>query len=186
MVMGVFLFFGATMAALAGVTLLWRGTVLDQAWVLNPVAFKELGGYGRGIGIPFLLLSGALVLARVDWNRRRFWGWLLAVVIISAQVLGNLLMPGWAISRRERQGQQSPACCCFTSCCRGSEVPSTRTKTWRRVQFEEFHGSAAHTAERFCDIYTWNKTRCGALVLVLAPQPSGDCLDSHIEASPYE
>ncbi len=92
--MGVFLFFGATMAALAGVTLLWRGTVLDRAWVLNPVAFKELGGYGRGISIPFLLLSGALVFAGTGWLRRRFWGWLLAVVIISAQVLGNLLNAG--------------------------------------------------------------------------------------------
>ncbi len=92
--MGVFMLFGATMAALAGVTLLWPGTFLDRAWALNPVAFKELAGYGIGIGIPFLLLSGALMFAGVGWFQRRFWGWLLAVIMISTQVLGNLLNAG--------------------------------------------------------------------------------------------
>jgi hypothetical protein len=33
---GIFLFFGATMASLAAITLLWRGTALDGVWALNP------------------------------------------------------------------------------------------------------------------------------------------------------
>lgn len=32
---GIFLFFGATMASLAATTLLWPGTALDRLWVLN-------------------------------------------------------------------------------------------------------------------------------------------------------
>jgi hypothetical protein len=32
--MGIFLFFGATMASLAGATLTWRGTILDRMWAL--------------------------------------------------------------------------------------------------------------------------------------------------------
>jgi hypothetical protein len=39
---GIFLFFGATMASLAAITLLWRGTALDGVWALNPTAYKEL------------------------------------------------------------------------------------------------------------------------------------------------
>ena len=33
---GVCLYFGAAMAFLAGTTLLWRGTLLDRLWILNP------------------------------------------------------------------------------------------------------------------------------------------------------
>jgi hypothetical protein len=39
---GIFLFFGAIMASLAATTLLWRGTVLDRVWALNPMAYKQL------------------------------------------------------------------------------------------------------------------------------------------------
>jgi hypothetical protein len=88
---GILLFFGTTMAALAGTTLVWRGTVLDRIWALNPLAYKQLAPLGRTIGIPFLLLSGALAAAGAGWLRRRFWGWLLTVTIIATQVLGNLV-----------------------------------------------------------------------------------------------
>jgi hypothetical protein len=35
---GIFLFFGAVMASLAGITLLRRGTVLERMWTVNPGA----------------------------------------------------------------------------------------------------------------------------------------------------
>jgi hypothetical protein len=38
---GVFLFFGAVMASLAGTTLIWRGTFLDHMWVLNALAYNS-------------------------------------------------------------------------------------------------------------------------------------------------
>lgn len=88
---GIFLFFGATMAALAGTTLIWRGTVLDRIWALNPLAYKQLAPLGRTIGIPFLLLSAALAAAGTGWFLRHFWGWSLAVIIIATQVVGNLV-----------------------------------------------------------------------------------------------
>ena len=41
-VIGIFLFFGFITAILAATTLLWRGTVLDRLWALNPIAYKQL------------------------------------------------------------------------------------------------------------------------------------------------
>jgi hypothetical protein len=88
---GIFLFFGAIMASLAAITLLWRGTVLDRVWTLNPMAYKQLAPLGGTIGILFLLLSAALTTAGIGWFRRRLWGWRLAVVIIATQVLGDVV-----------------------------------------------------------------------------------------------
>ena len=89
--MGIFLFFGASIASLAAPTLLWRGTALDRLWTLNPTAYKQLAPLGRIVGIFFLLLGAALITAGIGWFRRRLWGWRLAVVIISTQVLGDVV-----------------------------------------------------------------------------------------------
>jgi hypothetical protein len=88
---GILLFFGAVMACLAGTTLLWRGTVLDRMWVLNPVAYKRLVTLSGAAGVMFLLLGAALAVAGTGWFKRRLWGWRLAVVIIAVQVLGDLV-----------------------------------------------------------------------------------------------
>jgi hypothetical protein len=88
---GVFLFFGATMATLAAVTLLWRGTVLDRIWTLNPAAYRELAPLGRGVGILFLVLAIALAAAFFGWSKRRLWGWRLAVAIVITQILGDVI-----------------------------------------------------------------------------------------------
>ncbi|MBZ5705248.1 MAG: hypothetical protein LAN63_07835 [Acidobacteriia bacterium] len=88
---GVFLFFGAIMACLAGTTLLWRGTVLDRMWALNPTAYEQLAPLGRTVGGVFVILSASLAVAGVGWLRRRVWGWALAVVIIATQVVGDLV-----------------------------------------------------------------------------------------------
>jgi hypothetical protein len=88
---GIFLFFGAIMSSLAATTLLWRGTVLDRVWALNPTAYKQLAPLGSIVGIFFLVLGAALVAAGSGWLRCRLWGWRLAVGIVSTQVLGGVL-----------------------------------------------------------------------------------------------
>jgi hypothetical protein len=89
--MGIFLFFGAAMASLAATTLLWRGTILDRIWALNPTAYKQLAPLGGIGGIFFLVLGVALFTAGIGWFRRILWGWRLATGIISTQVLGDVI-----------------------------------------------------------------------------------------------
>jgi|SRR6266849_5574798 len=88
---GVFLFFGATMASLAATTLLLPGTPLDRAWTLNPTAYKQLFPLGSEIGILFVLLAVVLVVSGVGWFQHRLWGWRLAVAIIATQVIGDIV-----------------------------------------------------------------------------------------------
>src|SRR5579864_7958439 len=95
---GVFLFFGASMASLAATTLLLPGTPLNRVWILNPMAYKQLSTSGGKVGILFLFLAVLLALSGVGWFRRRLWGWRLAAAIIATQVLGditNLVRGDW-------------------------------------------------------------------------------------------
>ncbi len=46
---------------------------------------------GGKVGIGFLLLGAVLAAAGIGWFQRRLWGWRLAVAIITAQVLGDML-----------------------------------------------------------------------------------------------
>ena len=88
---GIFLFFGAILASLAATTLLWRGTVLDRVWALNPMAYKQLAPVGGTAGIFFSLLGALLVSAGIGWFRRRLWGWRLAVAVIAIQIVGDVI-----------------------------------------------------------------------------------------------
>ena len=88
---GVFLFFGATMASFAGTTLTWPGTFLDRLWALNPAAHKQLATFAKPAGVLFLLLAATLALAATGWFKQRLWGWRFAVAVIATQVLADLV-----------------------------------------------------------------------------------------------
>jgi len=88
---GAFLFFGSGMAALAATSLIWRGTLLEPMWRLNPDAYQKLAPLGAVVGMAFVFLSAMLAAAGIGWFRRRFWGWVLAVAIIATQVLGGVV-----------------------------------------------------------------------------------------------
>jgi len=88
---GIFLVFGAVTATLAGTSLRWPRTYLDDMWLLNPPAHRELAPYGPIVGLLFLLLGATLAIAAAGWFKRKAWGWWLAVAVIATQVLGDLL-----------------------------------------------------------------------------------------------
>jgi hypothetical protein len=85
------LFFGAVMASHAATTLLWRGTPLDHLWALNLTGYNQLAPLGCIVGIFFVTLAVILITAGIGWFQCRLWGWRLAVVIISTQVLGDVV-----------------------------------------------------------------------------------------------
>jgi len=87
---GIFFYFGATMATYAAITLVFPGTVLDQAWKLNPEGHAGLASLGRIMAFPFLLLAGALFLAAIGWFRMRAWGWTLGITLIAINLSGDL------------------------------------------------------------------------------------------------
>jgi hypothetical protein len=89
--MGIFLVFAAVVATLAGTSLRWPRTYLDDMWILNPPAHRELAPYGPLVGLLFLLLGATLAVAAAGWFKRKVWGWWLAVAVIGTQVLGDLL-----------------------------------------------------------------------------------------------
>ena len=89
--LGIFFFFGATMAFLAGFMLLRPGTVLDYLWKMNPSAYAEMAPLGRMIGPLFFLLSAVMALTGIGWFKRRSWGWILAVIIMATQFVGDLI-----------------------------------------------------------------------------------------------
>ena len=88
---GIFLFFGATMASLAAFTLLWRGTALDGVWAFNPSAYKRTYASRRFSWDSLPATRCNPTVAGIGWFRHRLWGWRLAIAIIATQVLGDVV-----------------------------------------------------------------------------------------------
>jgi hypothetical protein len=88
--LGIFFFFGATMASYAAFTLAVPGTFLDAAWRLNPVGHAALSSLGRIMAAPLLLLASVLLVAGLGWFRRRRWGWVLGLALIAINLAGDL------------------------------------------------------------------------------------------------
>lgn len=71
---GIFLFFGMTMASVAGITLAWPGTFLDHVWRLSAPAYARLAPLGKTAGILFLSLPVTLAVAGTGWFKRLWVG----------------------------------------------------------------------------------------------------------------
>jgi hypothetical protein len=86
-----FFAFGASMCALTIVLLLVPGTKLDAVWRLNPdahLAFQSLGG--ASVALMFIVGTGCALAAIGLW-RGSPWGTRLAFIILSLNIIGDLL-----------------------------------------------------------------------------------------------
>src|SRR5689334_774696 len=86
-----FFAFGATMCALTVGLLLFPGTALDSLWRLNPdarLAFESLGYWSL---VLMLTVGTACLFAAIGLWRAKSWGTWLALVILSINMLGDLV-----------------------------------------------------------------------------------------------
>jgi uncharacterized membrane protein (DUF2068 family) len=90
-VFAAFFLFGAAMCALTVVLLLFPGTALDSLWRLNPDAHASFQSIGKAAFLLMLPIGIACGFAAIGLWRRKVWGIWLAIVILSANIAGDLL-----------------------------------------------------------------------------------------------
>jgi hypothetical protein len=86
-----FFAFGAMMCALTLALLLFPGTGLDILWRLNlhaRLAFKPLGNWSM---VLMLTVGTACLFAAIGLWRGAFWGTQLALIILSVNIIGDLI-----------------------------------------------------------------------------------------------
>ena len=93
-----FFAFGATMCALTIILLLFPGTHLDSLWRLNPEAHSAFQSLGNAAVFLMLAVGAGCAIAAVGlWQNTR-WGIVVAIVILSVNIAGDLLN---AVFRRD-------------------------------------------------------------------------------------
>jgi hypothetical protein len=85
-----FFLFGALMSLIASVSLFFRGSFIDKLWRLNPHAYEGLSRLGIWASVLLFVVSFGCAGAAIGLWRRRRWGHLLALIIISINLVGDL------------------------------------------------------------------------------------------------
>jgi len=84
--------FASTIIALvAGLSLLWPGTILDMLWKLNPAAQTEFVRGGRLVGLLLLCLGIMTSVAGVGLVKGKTWAWWLTLLLLVAVGAVNLI-----------------------------------------------------------------------------------------------
>lgn len=84
--------FASTIVALvAGLSLLWPGTIFDMLWKLNPAAQTEFLRGGRLVGLLLLCLGIMTTVAGVGLLKGKGWAWWLALLLLVAVGAINLI-----------------------------------------------------------------------------------------------
>jgi len=89
--LAVFFIFGCMMSGLAAVMLIYPGSVLEPLWRLNPLAREGLHAMGVWAVALMLLVCFACAAAALGLNRQRLWGFWIAVVILSINLIGDFV-----------------------------------------------------------------------------------------------
>jgi hypothetical protein len=86
-----FFVFGAVMASLTVVMLLFPGSILEPLWRLNPRAHEGFATMGAWAVVLMLVVATACASAASGLWRRARWGYISAIVILSINLLGDTM-----------------------------------------------------------------------------------------------
>ena len=86
-----FFVFGATMCTLTIVLLLFPGTALDSLWRLNPEAHLAFQSFGKWSVVLMLVIGTGCAFAAIGLWQDTLWGRRLALIILSLNILGDLV-----------------------------------------------------------------------------------------------
>jgi hypothetical protein len=84
-----FFVFGACMSGLSLASLWIPGSVLEVIWRVNPTARAALGQMGSWALVLMSALCVAFAFAAIGLYRRKRWGRLLAIAILSINMVGD-------------------------------------------------------------------------------------------------
>jgi hypothetical protein len=86
-----FFAFGAAMCALTVFLLLFPGTALDSLWRLNPEAHAAFQSVGKIAVLLMLVVGTGCAFAAAGLWRKSRWGARLALIILSLNIIGDLV-----------------------------------------------------------------------------------------------
>ena len=86
-----FFVFGATMCTLTIVLLLFPGTALDSLWRLSPGAHLAFQSFGKWSVVLMLVIGTGCAFAAIGLWQDTLWGRRLALIILSLNILGDLV-----------------------------------------------------------------------------------------------
>src|SRR4030095_5934867 len=86
-----FFAFGAMMSALTLALLLFPGSAFDSIWRLNPDARIAFRSFGNWSFVLMLAIGTACICARIGLWCGAFWGTRLALMILSVNIVGDII-----------------------------------------------------------------------------------------------
>ena len=89
---GVFLVFGSCMLVLAAILLMLPGARWTElVWSLRPGVHDRLADVGWPIVASFLALAVVFSYTAIAWFRKKISGWIIASLLIAANLAGDLI-----------------------------------------------------------------------------------------------
>ena len=89
--LAIFFAFGASVCLLTILLLLFPGSGLDSLWRINPDAHAAFQSLGKMSILLMLIVGAACAFAAIGLARNRLWGRNVALVILAANLIGDLI-----------------------------------------------------------------------------------------------
>lgn len=86
----IFLVLATLTTAASAITLLAPGSFLDHIWEVKLSAYDQLRPMRIEAGLGFAALTIFLATVTAGWHRQAKWGWRLSVLLLAANLCGDL------------------------------------------------------------------------------------------------